>query len=309
MLNPSIRLVVDVNIQSMWRKKRMSKSYILFLILFLFSHVAFSQSYSNDDPFQQLRNGSSRTNAAVANLQKLNLLAYPFEQQRMLLESQDLLVTAEKVVSFYELARDDKSVLQNIILNILPDFRGKNTYPFAVQNFYALAEEIKPLNIEMLMAASVICGHEGIINEANIETLLEYSTIFIGTEDRARKIPASLPSKYVEPVTEELRIKHWPAAYSIISNAEKSIPLLKRSILNPGLEEHLRLRAAAFLHIIAPNELEKIIQEIKSDLAIQIICIQTGNVSWEHAIPNVCERLEIKNKRIEKIMSRKTLID
>lgn len=134
-------------------------------------------------------------------------------------------------------------------------------------NVGILNTEYPSVNAEKLLAAFVVSKQSGVI--VDITPYLQFSRIFFGN-------PAKLfdhygfVTSYEEPtdiLTAEQRLAYFPAANAIIHNKEKTLPLLKKSLLNKGLDMKLRLRAAAFINSIDKNALsEKLIQSLDNEI-------------------------------------------
>jgi hypothetical protein len=289
----------------MTKKKQISISiYIATLILTcVFTEIVHSQSTKAIlDIDTYFKEKSERANPIFKKLDSYGLNEYPFDNVRALVGCSDLLDISEKIVLLHESSGNKIELLENMITDIQIAFLNRNTKnPYAVMNYQAFAQKLPNTDVDLLFASFVLCNQKKVVN--NIETLLEYSTIFIGPGEIAEPgISSSI--RIPKKISEEQRLKHWPAANAILSNPTKSKPLLIQVIKNSKIKQHIRLRAAAFLNQISPDSIKDILPGIEDAIAKQITCIQQDNLSWKYAIPNVCERIKWGKKRMENILKR-----
>lgn len=289
----------------MFTNKHIIISIYGFTLIFvgMFTQTTHSQSVEPvSDINTYIKIKEDQANPIFKKLASYNMNEYPFDKMEKLVGFSDLLAISDKIVLLYESSVKNKKILESMIQDAQIAFLNRNTrYPYAVQNYYALSDALPNLDVDLLFATFVICNKEKMIK--NIDVLLEYSPIFIGPEEIAEPILAPSVRKNGN-ISIEQRLKQWPAANAILSNPEKSIPLLIQVVKNTKIEEHIRLRASAFLNQLSPDSIKGILPSIEEEIAKQITCIQENNLSWKYAIPNTCERIKHGKDKIGRLLKK-----
>lgn len=236
----------------------------------------------------------ARITDAIEKFEQFDIPATPYTHPERVANIPEAVGILETVVELYEAAANSHDTLIDSAHQILYGYDAIAIQnPLSQQNYGALAFA-SDHDFSDLFAAFLVCRLEGELD--SIDVLLTFALV------------GSYPSWYMDSISgnrsylsfeeEERTVSgdveqtFWPAADVILSHPQISIPKLIDFLKHNDKEEHLRIRAAAFLHEMAPDVLEELVSEVPNPIGLQIVCIQVHDVSWKDARPNVCERIK-----------------
>ena len=127
----------------------------------------------------------------------------------------------------------------------------------AIMNDGALHSHLPAAGTDLLMTAFQLTSLLGEIHD--IEIFLRYAYIFVGRSYEAMESPPDDSSAAFLEITRtpDQRMKHWPAAHAIVTNATAAIPRLKEVLWNSEARDELRNRAAGFLILLDRSYLDE----------------------------------------------------
>ncbi|MBI1388766.1 MAG: hypothetical protein GC154_10000 [bacterium] len=282
------------------------KSFIvLAVLLFGFAALGVSQESPSAQPVLSIWDQLEIAENNVAYFKSNGVDEYPLNDGSTMGTSSDLFRIGLKLHEQIEELKQPDSQFTEAVIDWQKPFKNRNTRaPYAIQNFFAIQSALPDVDCAWLFATFYLCQAKKAIPD--IETALEYALIFVGKDDDALETNYFLTSfiaatgdKSSQSLPPEKRQCHWPAANLILSNPDQSIPLLIDAVKNRRMDEHLRLRAAAFLYQLSPKALGKAAADLETDIARQILCIRMHSISWKKVRPGICERMEISRYRSE----------
>ncbi len=171
--------------------------------------------------------------------------------------------------------------------------RGKN-YPIeGMNNFAALQEVEKDIDVASLLAAFVIARDNGDISD--VVPFLEFVNVYFGSNSEA--LPGVFVSSMAEEhfnskLTHEQRRAFWPAEQAILKHPNVTVPLLLEALKNKALHQVLRLRAAAFLVKLDRPILDEALSNLDDWLVEKIHCLIEAEGSWNGVNEHICENLQ-----------------
>ncbi len=228
-----------------------------------------------------------------------NMFTYEIGKQILSLEESGI-ISSEK-----------RGVFLNQVLNVEYEKvkSGKSKgYLTGSLNYGAFVDRYPEINAPLLFASMVLLSKTGEIEQ--IEPFLALSRIYFGSMTEVYENP---PAGFgLQPITNDnnltkvQRLSFFPAAKAILTNPEKTKPLLISMIKDVNANLLLRLRAAAFLNEMDQAALGKVVAEgLEEEIAAEVLCIMERNVSWRDVYKDHCKD-DIEGKKfMERIRNRK----
>jgi hypothetical protein len=221
----------------------------------------------------------------------LQAVGFPFTDYEMLLRSKELNDIAKQI----QLWKKEKLDTPENLVAVLSSCKQRNEENvLATKNLGVLDEQ--GIDTQSLFSALYLLAASGKIPD--IEVLLEYASVYVGPHSDANEFPMfgmgmAMPMQPKQLTTKQ-RLCLWPAANTLLSHPEPSMPLLEAAVRNARLSEPLRLRAAAFIHEMEPERLtgEWFDSLDDRELARKMQCIQQGGMNWKTLTGSPCKHAE-----------------